>query len=301
MLRPKKIAIGLNKIDLEQGYTYLDSDYFSETDPMREYIDVFEIQECTYKVGDELYLSNINVSQKDETNFVRTDRKVKIGAIVHTTYDDGIEFDMPYVTNLGILTTNSASFIFAPETDYDDIQLSVKDINDEKNMIIAPYLEKLTLSVTDGYFRNDYETDRDSQQDMKILFFGLYCLVSIFLIICGSVINNALTARIREGKKEIGTLRAVGADLKVLSSSYIRQLLVIFGWGYGMGFGIYIVGYLLYIAIRKSMEWNKDIFELRLVETFVLCSILFVICAVNLVLKIRKEMKHSIVENIREL
>lgn len=301
LVAPEKIAIGLNKIDLEQGYTYLDSDYFSETDPMREYIDVFEIQECTYKVGYELYLSNVNVSQKDETNFVRTDRKVKIGAIVHTTYDDGIEFDMPYVTNLGILTTNSASFIFAPETDYDDIQLSVKDINDEKNMIIAPYLEKLTLSVTDGSFRNDYETDRDSQKDMKILFFGLYCLVSIFLIICGSVINNALTARIREGKREIGTLRAVGADLKVLSSSYIRQLLVIFGWGYGMGFGIYIIGYLLYIAIRKSMEWNKVIFELRLVETFVLCSILFVICAVNLVLKIRKEMKHSIVENIREL
>jgi len=68
-----------------------------------------------------------------------------------------------------------------------------------------------------------------------------------------------------------------------------------------MGFGIYIIGYLLYIAIRKTMEWNKDIFELKMLETLVLCSILFVICAVNLVIKIRKEMKHSIVENIREL
>ena len=129
----------------------------------------------------------------------------------------------------------------------------------------------------------------------------LLILVALFLVICGSVINNALTARIREGKKEIGTLRAVGADLKVLSSSYIRQLLSIFGWGYGIGFSVYILGYVLYIAIRKAMDWNKDLFELKLIETLILCSILFVICSVNLVLKIKKEMKHSIVENIREL
>ncbi len=301
LIAPQKIAIGFNKFDLEQGYTFLDADYFSETEPLREEVDFFETQECTYKVGDEIYLSNVNVSQKDETNFIRTDKKVKIGAIVHTTYDDDFEFDMPYITNLGILTTNSASFIFAPETDYDDIQLSAKDITDEKNMVITPYLENLTLSIADGYLRNWYEMDRDDQQTMKILFFGLYCLVALFLTICGSVINNALTARIREGKKEIGTLRAVGADLKVLSSSYIRQLLSIFGWGYGIGFGLYILGYLLYIAVRKSMEWNKDLFELKLLETLLLCSILFVICAVNLILKIKKEMKHSIVENIREL
>ena len=168
-------------------------------------------------------------------------------------------------------------------------------------MIISPYLENISLSILDGSFTNWYEYERNNERVMRVLFFGLYCIVALFLIICGSVINNALTARIREGKREIGTLRAVGADLKVLSSSYIRQLLVIFGWGYGMGFGLYIIGYVLYIAINKSMNLGKDLFELRIVETFVLCSLLFVICAVNLVLKIRKEMKHSIVENIREL
>ncbi len=301
LVAPQKIGAGFNKFDLEMGYTILDTDYFSDTDPASEYIDCFETQECTYNVGDEISLSTINISMKDETNFIKTDRKVKIGAIVHSNFENVFEWDFPYITNLGILTTNSASTIFAPTCDYTDIQFSNKNMTDEMNLSVAPYLENITLSITNGYLRNYYEHDRDNQQNMKILFFGLYCLVALFLTICGSVINNALTARIREGKKEIGTLRAVGADLKVLSSSYIKQLLSIFGWGYGIGFGLYIVGYLLYVAIRKSMEWNKDLFELRMVETLVLCSILFVICSINLIIKIKQEMKHSIVENIREL
>ncbi len=301
LVAPQKIGAGFNKFDLEMGYTFLETDHFSDTDPASEYIDYFETQECTYKVGDEISLSTVNTSMKDETNFVRTDRKVKIGAIVHSNFYDVFDWDFPYITNFGILTTNSASSLFAPTCDYTDIQLSSENMTDEMNLTVVPYLESFTQSIANGYLRNWYEFDRDNQQTMRILLFGLYCLVALFLTICGSVINNALTARIREGKKEIGTLRAVGADLKVLSSSYIRQLLSIFGWGYGIGFGIYIVGYLLYIAIRKSMEWNKDIFELRMVETLVLCSILFAICSINLVIKIKKEMKHSIVENIREL
>ena len=301
LVAPQKIGAGFNEFDLEMGYTILDTDYFSDTDPASEHINYFETQECTYKVGDEISLSTVNVSMKDKTNFVRTDRKVKIGAIVHSNFKNVFEWDFPYITNFGILTTNSASTIFAPTCDYTDIQFSSENMTDEMNLTVAPYLESFTQSISSGYFRNYYEFDRDDQQTMRVLFFGLYCLVALFLTICGSVINNALTARIREGKKEIGTLRAVGADLKVISSSYIRQLLSIFGWGYGIGFGIYIVGYVIYILIRKSMQWNKELFELHLLETFIMCSMLFIICALNLVIKIKREMKHSIVENIREL
>lgn len=301
LIAPENIGVSLSQIDLTYGYTFIESHHFSEDNPPNEDIEFLETQKRTYKVGDEIDLSFVSTSKKDKTNFMRTDRKVKIGAILNNTPRDfGWEF--PSIEGFGILTTNQASHLFAPELDYKDIYLQVKGkTDDEKNMIISPYLENMSLSIPDGRFRNWYEYERDNEKEMRVLFFGLYCIVALFLIICGSVINNALTARIREGKREIGTLRAVGADLKVLSSSYIRQLLVIFGWGYGMGFGLYIIGYLLYIAIRKSMEWNKDVFELKMLETLVLCSILFVICAVNLVIKIKQEMKHSIVENIREL
>ena len=42
-------------------------------------------------------------------------------------------------------------------------------------------------------------------------------------------------------------------------------------------------------------------FEFRIVETVLMCGVLFLVCALNLVIKIKQEMKHSIVENIREL
>ena len=192
----------------------------------------------------------VSTTKKDKTNFVRTDKKVKIGAILNDVPVNLLK-QFPYIANLGILTTNQASHIFAPELDYNNIHLQAKGkIDDDKNMIIAPYLQNMSLTIPDGSFINYYETEKNHEQEIRVLFFGLYCIVAFFLIICGGVINNALTARIREGKREIGTLRAVGADLKVLSSSYIRQLLVIFGLGYGMGFGLYIVGNLLYIGIR---------------------------------------------------
>ncbi len=298
LVAPQKIGVYVeNEFD---DYTFIHRDFIDDSKPSNKKTEYADVQERTFKVGDEIDLSIICSSNKDKNKFVRTDRKVKIGAILNDDPPNLRGFS--YIEGIGVITTNEASGILAPEVDYKEIYLKVKgEPNDELDSVVAPFVENMSFSIPEGRFENNYRFYRDDAKNMKILFFGLYCLVGIFLAICGSVINNALTARIREGKKEIGTLRAVGADLKVLSTSYIRQLLVIFGWGYGMGFGLYIIGYLLYIAINKAMEWNKDLFELRMIETLVLCSILFAICSINLVLKIRKEMKHSIVENIREL
>lgn len=48
---------------------------------------------------------------------------------------------------------------------------------------------------------------------------------------CASIVNNSLTAQIRENKKMIGTMRAVGASIIELTQSYIRQLFSMFAWG----------------------------------------------------------------------
>lgn len=42
-------------------------------------------------------------------------------------------------------------------------------------------------------------------------------------------------------------------------------------------------------------------FKFSIWETVVACALLFIFCAVNLWLKIKKEMKHSVIDNIREL
>ncbi len=300
LIAPEKIGIYIDDYGME-GYTFIESDFIYDGQPPKEEREYIEFQERTYKVGDEIDLSIICTSSADENQFIKTDRKVKIGAILNNE-PNGFGGLFPYVDSLGILTTNSASTLFAPEVDYNALKLKAKGkLDDSTNAIISPLVEKVSLSVTDGGFRNDYEFSKKNEQSVRIFIFGMICVIALFLAICGSVVNNALTARIREGKREIGTLRAVGADLKVLSSSYIRQLLVIFGYGYGVGFGVYIGGYWAFYVLNKVLEWDEQMFAFRILETLLMCAVLFLVCAVNLVIKIKQEMKHSIVENIREL
>ena len=299
LIAPEKI--GFYYHDYGEHGTFLEYSYIDESRPTEKDIEYIEIQERTYKVGDEIELSIICSSMNDKKQFVKTDRKVKIGAILN---DDpsNIGWQFPWIDGIGILTTNSASRYFAPEVDYNSLYVKAKDeVNDELNSIIAPYLENISLSIPQGRLRNNYEFSRDNTNGVKVIILGFVCIIGLFLAICGCVVNNALTARIREGKRDIGTLRAVGADLKVLSSSYIRQVLVIFGYGYGIGFAVYIAGYWIFDLLNKTLQWNKQMFEFRIVETILMCSILFLVCSVNLIIKIKQEMKHSIVENIREL
>ena len=115
--------------------------------------------------------------------------------------------------------------------------------------------------------------------------------------ICASIVNNALTAKIRESKKEIGTLRAVGASVRELTSAYIRQLVSMFAWGMGIGLGGYTAAH---IAAKLYLK-DGYTFPYFIWPSLIICLLLCLICSVNLYAKIKQEMKHSIVENIREL
>lgn len=300
LIAPPKIAAYIETIE-NFNYSFLVGRKFKETDYLNENMELVETQERSFKAGDELNLSVICTTLKNSKDFVRTDRKVKIGAILDSA-PNGFGWELSSIYGLGILTTNEASHLFSPEIDYSTIMMNTKNtLDDETDKIISPYLENISLSVPDGRFRNNYEFAKENEQSIRIILFGMICIIGLFLAICGCVVNNALTARIREGKREIGTLRAVGADLKILSSSYIKQLLSVFGWGNGLGFGLYTVGYVLFAVMNKAMKWGKELFEFRILETILMCGVLFLICSLNLYIKIKQEMRHSIVENIREL
>ena len=82
---------------------------------------------------------------------------------------------------------------------------------------------------------------------------------------------------------------------------YIKQFLSIFGIGYGVGFGLYGI-YLLFEYIDEVVVCKGDFSStINPWLTIIFCVLLFAICSANLWIKIRKEMKNSIVENIREL
>ena len=262
--------------------------------------EIFETAERSFHAGDEITVSVVRAEENGK-DFVRTDKKVKIGAIVDNIGFGGV-FGFYYTDEFTIITSSAGMEHFAPGLGYNCFTLwGNGELNaeaDEKNVKI---LEDVSLRVADGKYFSEYAANEKEKDDIMMFIYALIAIIILFFAICGSVINNALTARIRDGKKEIGTLRAVGADMKVIVKSYIKQLISMFGWGYGLGFGGYSLAHFVMKALEKTGIIYESEMEYQVWQVGIMSIGLFLICAVNLTLKIRKEMKHSIVENIREL
>ena len=128
----------------------------------------------------------------------------------------------------------------------------------------------------------------------------IYALVILLFTICGSIINNTIASNIKEDKKKIGTLRAVGANKGVIAKIYVLQLLSMFKWGFGIGFGTFFLSYGILELTNDTLGLaNVLVFNPWVIILFGI--ILFAICSLSVYTKIRKEIKNSIVENIREL
>jgi ABC-type antimicrobial peptide transport system permease subunit len=188
--------------------------------------------------------------------------------------------------------------ITGKQHDYEELNIVYDgEMSAEADLEATEYLNSI---LSGGYYRvrSGYSFNKDSQQTSKILMISLLSIVILMFSICASIVNNALTAKIRESKKEIGTLRAVGASVKELTSAYIRQLISMFAWGMGIGLGGYTLTHTALV-----LYYGREVYSIPFMiwPAMVICVLLCLICSVNLYAKIKQEMKHSIVENIREL
>ena len=258
-----------------------------------------------YKAGDTINLRTIYsdvLNLKEDYSHINTDnltvydREVKIGAIVKPFI---FSETMMNHSEFSIVTTSAGmDIVTGKQHDYENLNLVYDgEMSDEGDLEATEYLNSI---LSGGYFRvrSGYSYNKDSHQTSKILMISLLSIVILMFSICASIVNNALTAKIRESKKEIGTLRAVGASVKELTSAYIRQLVSMFAWGMGIGLGGYS---LTHTALL--LYYGKEIYSISFMiwPAMVICVLLCLICSINLYAKIKQEMKHSIVENIREL
>lgn len=256
-----------------------------------------------YKVGDTVTLSVLRsgISEEDyvqksvPADTSRKDKEFRIGAIIKespsiTHHNDYMDF----------YTTVEGFSAFVENYPYLDLDITLKEectseIDGEMMQFLNQY-----VSGSNHYLHSRFERNEENKTTYKGLLVALLSVVILFFSICASVINNSLTAQIRDGKREIGTLRAVGASAKELTQSYFRQLLSMFGWGCGVGFGLYtFIWILMYFAAKSSdrtLDYNYGIWQAALI-----CIALLAVCFVNLYSKVKKQLKYSIVENIREL
>jgi predicted lysophospholipase L1 biosynthesis ABC-type transport system permease subunit len=123
-------------------------------------------------------------------------------------------------------------------------------------------------------------------------------ILILFFALCVSMVNNAVTGRIRSDKRAIGTLRAVGAPLQVIISSYLRQVVIMLGWGLMAGV-LLSAGILAYEAYEGILPRGMLLPLAGAMALYILLILLF--CGINLRARVRGIVRSSIIDNIREL
>lgn len=262
---------------------------------------------CDFHAGDKLTLSMLTASQpvgnEDGStaipdNTTRQDKEVTIGAIIKDIPDD---WHMSYYSDLGILTTTSGMNHFVENQKYHELSFYLnQDCTAEINSEIVDIISNITDSVEASDYISEYGYQEMQKSDTSKAFTAMMTMLILLLVICLSMINNSITANIRESKTKIGTLRAVGAAESDLVKSYIKQLLSMLLWGCGIGFAGFFISFFINWLLHNRSTDNIEMICNPL-GSIIFCIVVFAVCSLNLWSKIRKEMKNSIVNNIREL
>lgn len=223
-------------------------------------------------------------------------KTVKIGAIITPGEIDS----ETYAFDASFLTTHKGYESFGemsrPTTAFVNLKKECDEKTDENlTALIQSLVSGRNVDVT-----SKFASLQELDNSRKAMIIGLISVILLFFTLCASLVNNAMSARIRENKRQIGTLRAVGASAKELTGSYIRQMISMFIYGIAGGFGIYNVVYIILLIWSKKTGNDMPV-DYFVIPSVIMCAVVFAICSVNLWRQVKKQMKYSIVDNIREL
>lgn len=300
LIAPKEVSLG---VEFDKNGGWSSSAIFEDDNP--ENYEIVASGSSDYSVGDTIDIDVVTYKDQEsyinnpDAEFEQNHKQVKIGAIISPNVLRN-KTDIESYSGLWVMTTTQGMNSFYKNAKYTALDMNcdttiTEDIDKQITEAVTPYLDKY-----DGYMNSNFAMQQRQENEIKILIVSMLSLIIIAFSICASIINNSLTARIRENKKELGTLRAFGADISELVKSYVKQLLAMFVWGVGLGFGGFSLIYIIVYFVKKSKKLEMFMTFSPWV-TIVFCTILFAVCSVNLWVKIKKEMKNSIIENIREL
>lgn len=297
---PDNVAFRMEEDDYS-GIDYI----FDRNDEIKPDVKYLKKASRDIKAGDQLNISVITAdSVADDGSLVglkTVDKTVTVGAVVSEFPDNFYNEGYNGGTNIAMITSLSGINSVYPNLKYSLLNIGITgECDAEVDKEMQESLSAITDSVYNASLASNYELAQRQKEYVNTLFLSMISIVILFLSISASIVNNSLTAKIRESKREIGTLRAVGASQREIANIYIRQLVSIFGWSYILGFVAFFISYGVVALVYKSRGLHLYL-DLSVWQTIVACAALFGVCALNLWAKIRAEMKNSIIENIREL
>lgn len=299
LLAPQKIEYSVN---IGKRGSFSSDKLLDGETPEKDYQIIFSA-ECPYTVGDMLNVTLATHEDEDDEgkplDVELTHKQVRIGAIVSPQAVADADF-IAQEDGFRLITSNQGMNHFMNGVRYNEIYLFADgEVNEDIEKVIQDELEPFKIQ-NDAYILSNFEEQQRQQDSNNSIYYSLLALITICFVICASIINNTLSARIRESKKQIGTIRAFGANQADLVKSYFRQMLSMLSVGIVSGFAVYTVGFFAVNIYNKSQGRNIDlIFDPWLTLAF--CAVLIVLCTANLWFKVHRETKNSIIENIREL
>ena len=140
-------------------------------------------------------------------------------------------------------------------------------------------LSECTERVSNPILQSTFESTQEIAESYKELVMAITALLVMFFIIISATLCNITNAKVRESRRMIGTLRAVGADAGQLRKVYIYQLGTIFAVGGGIGFGSVVVFKIYTFIYEKVIGAAFDINDLTLWVSVVLTLALAGVCA----------------------
>lgn len=281
--------IGFSIVEYDDGFSWglYNMDESEKTGSMMDEVmkgNTLAQAENPFKAGDTLTLCLLY--DDGNGNLTREDRQVKIGAVIGNKNNSA--------GNFGIYTTVKGLDKFSTVFNYDKFDVELKE--DCTAEIDAEMQAELSAMFPGKDIGSAFAFNEGEKQELRTTVLSVGSLIIVMLTVCISLINNSVSAQIREGKRSIGTLRAVGASEKELTLSYLLQIASMLIWGFGAGTVIYAVSYYAIGFIVTGEYWPVVLWP-----AFLVFGIIALACYINLKAKIKTITKYSIVENIREL
>lgn len=282
---------------------------FAEREPEAQYR---EFANDTFQVGQELPLCQLFAREyKLGYNW---DWNIRAGAlarrdaspVIGATVDWATASDMGLLSgyeNGDVITTHAGLRALGLYSNgYGEFGVALSGTpNEETEAQIDAALREIASRVEGARYGSQFASLRAQREIIRNLLLAAGTVLLLFTAIALSMMDNAISGRIRADRRTIGTLRAVGAPLSAILGLYRRQVGILLAVGA-------LAGFALSAAIFAVTHSGFKFTTFRVLPVWGLPALLaayaaavLLACHLGLRARLRNLPRESIVESIREL
>ncbi len=228
----------------------------------------------------------------------RRDVSAKIGAVLKEGPSEYMDpLGLPIGTECCLITTEKgmrAMGLYPRTMDYVAMYLDGA-VDEETGTYLSGRVNAIAARAESVYVYDGVAADRRRREQLTQTTLAFAAMALMFFAVTVGLVSGNASRRIRADQRMIGTLRAVGADERVLLKCYGSQI----GVGLAAGLLTALALALVLFALPSGLPMGAR--ALSVGAMVALAGLCLAFCVLALRVSLRETMGKSIVENIREL